>query len=60
MNTWLDRWDRRYTDRVRLLVEILPVLARELLARAASQQASAAVRLSYSDEGGIAVEANAA
>src|SRR5258708_20186230 len=29
MNTWLDRWDRRYTDRVRLLVEILPVLARE-------------------------------
>ena len=36
--------------------QILPVLARELLARAASQQASAAVRLSYSDEGGIAVE----
>ncbi|MFL9871730.1 nucleotidyl transferase AbiEii/AbiGii toxin family protein [Paraburkholderia megapolitana] len=29
MNTWLDRWDRRYTDRVRLLVEILPVLAQE-------------------------------
>ncbi|KAF1067062.1 nucleotidyl transferase AbiEii/AbiGii toxin family protein [Variovorax sp.] len=29
MNTWLDRWDRRYTDRVRLLVEILPVLAHE-------------------------------
>ena len=29
MSTWLDRWDRRYTDRVRLLVEILPVLARE-------------------------------
>lgn len=28
MNTWLDHWDRRYTDRVRLLVEILPVLAR--------------------------------
>lgn len=26
MNTWLDHWDRRYTDRVRLLVEILPVL----------------------------------
>ena len=36
--------------------QILPVLARELLARAASQQASAAVRLSYSDEDGIAVE----
>ncbi|MDR1968444.1 MAG: nucleotidyl transferase AbiEii/AbiGii toxin family protein [Burkholderiaceae bacterium] len=29
MNTWLDHWDRRYTDRVRLLIEILPVLARE-------------------------------
>ena len=29
MNTWLDHWDRRYTDRVRLLVEILPVLAKE-------------------------------
>ncbi len=29
MSTWLDRWDRRYTDRVRLLVEILPVLASE-------------------------------
>ncbi len=29
MSTWLDRWDRRYTDRVRLLVEILPVLAQE-------------------------------
>lgn len=29
MNTWLDRWDRRYTDRVRLLVEILPMLAQE-------------------------------
>lgn len=29
MSTWLDRWDRRYTDRVRLLVEILPALARE-------------------------------
>lgn len=30
MSTWLDHWDRRYTDRVRLLVEILPVLAQEL------------------------------
>lgn len=30
MSTWLDQWDRRYTDRVRLLVEILPVLAQEL------------------------------
>lgn len=29
MSTWLDQWDRRYTDRVRLLVEILPVLASE-------------------------------
>jgi hypothetical protein len=29
MSTWLDQWDRRYTDRVRLLVEILPVLATE-------------------------------
>jgi len=29
MNTWLDAWDRRYTERVRLLVEILPVLAQE-------------------------------
>ena len=29
MSTWLDHWDRRYTDRVRLLVEILPVLAQE-------------------------------
>ncbi len=27
MSTWLDRWDRRYPDRVRLLVEILPALA---------------------------------
>ncbi|MDR5753437.1 MULTISPECIES: type VI secretion system ATPase TssH [unclassified Caballeronia] len=36
--------------------QILPVLARELLARAASQQKSAAVRLSYSDDEGIAVE----
>lgn len=29
MSTWLDHWDRRYTDRVRLLVDILPVLAQE-------------------------------
>lgn len=29
MNTWFDHWDRRYTDRVKLLVEILPVLAQE-------------------------------
>ncbi len=29
MSTWLDRWDRRYVERVRLLVEILPVLASE-------------------------------
>lgn len=29
MSTWLDHWDRRYTDRVRLLVEILPVMASE-------------------------------
>ncbi|WP_298186362.1 nucleotidyl transferase AbiEii/AbiGii toxin family protein [Acidiferrobacter sp.] len=29
MSTWLDHWDRRYTDRVRLLVEILPILAWE-------------------------------
>jgi len=29
MNTWFDHWDRRYTDRVRLLVEILPELAQE-------------------------------
>jgi hypothetical protein len=29
MSTWLDQWDWRYTDRVRLLVEILPVLAQE-------------------------------
>lgn len=36
--------------------QILPVLARELLARAASQRKSAAVRLSYSDDEGIAVE----
>src|SRR5690606_27092243 len=29
MSTWLDHWDRRYTDRVQLLVEMLPVLAHE-------------------------------
>ena len=29
MSTWLDHLDRRYTDRVRLLVEILPMLAQE-------------------------------
>lgn len=29
MSTWLDHWDRRYIDRVRLLVEILPVLTQE-------------------------------
>jgi len=29
MNIWFDHWDRRYTDRVRLLVEILPALAQE-------------------------------
>lgn len=29
MNTWLDRWDQRYTNRVQLLVEILPALAQE-------------------------------
>ena len=29
MSTWLDHWDRRYTDRVQLLIEILPVLAQE-------------------------------
>lgn len=29
MSTWLDRWERRYTDRVKLLVEILPALAKE-------------------------------
>lgn len=29
MSTWLDHWDQRYTDRVRLLVDILPVLAQE-------------------------------
>src|SRR5688572_18934158 len=27
--TWMNNWDRRYTDRVQLLVEILPLLARE-------------------------------
>ncbi|MCC2596834.1 nucleotidyl transferase AbiEii/AbiGii toxin family protein [Pusillimonas sp. MFBS29] len=30
MSTLLDHWDRRYTDRVRLLVDILPVLGQEL------------------------------
>lgn len=29
MNTLLESWDGRYTDRVRLLVDILPVLAQE-------------------------------
>ncbi len=29
MNTWLDHRGRSYTDRVRLLVEILPVLTLE-------------------------------
>lgn len=29
MSTWLDQWDRRYTDRVQLLVDVLPVLAQE-------------------------------
>jgi len=29
MNTWLDARDKRYTERVRLLIEILPVLAQE-------------------------------
>lgn len=29
MRNWLEDWEGRYTDRVRLLVEILPVLARE-------------------------------
>ncbi len=29
MSTWLGQWDRRYTDPVRLLVEILPMLAQE-------------------------------
>jgi len=29
MSTSLDHWDRRYTDRVRLLVDILPVLGQE-------------------------------
>jgi predicted nucleotidyltransferase component of viral defense system len=29
MNTWFDHWDRRYIDRVRLLVEVLPELAQE-------------------------------
>jgi hypothetical protein len=26
MNTWLERWDRRYTERVQLLVDVLPAL----------------------------------
>ena len=29
MSTLLDRWDHRYIDRVRLLVDILPMLAQE-------------------------------
>lgn len=29
MSNWLEHWDRRYTDRVQLLVEILPMLAQE-------------------------------
>lgn len=29
MNTWLNHWDRRYLDRVRLLVDILPMLVAE-------------------------------
>lgn len=29
MSTWLDHCDRRYSDRVRLLVDVLPVLAQE-------------------------------
>lgn len=29
MSTLFDHWDRRYTDRVRLLVDILPVLGQE-------------------------------
>lgn len=29
MSTWPDQWDQRYIDRVRLLVEILPILAHE-------------------------------
>lgn len=29
MSTSLDHWDRRYTDRVRLLIDILPVLGQE-------------------------------
>lgn len=36
--------------------QILPVLARELLARAATQHACTSVRLSFSDDEGIAVE----
>jgi hypothetical protein len=30
MSTSFDHWDRRYTDRVRLLVDILPVLGQDL------------------------------
>jgi predicted nucleotidyltransferase component of viral defense system len=29
MNTWLERWDRRYTERVQLLVDVLPALSQE-------------------------------
>lgn len=29
MSAWLDRWGRRYADRLRLLVEFLQVLTRE-------------------------------
>lgn len=29
MSTWFDHWDPRYIERVRLLVDILPVLGRE-------------------------------
>jgi len=29
MSTWFDHWDRRYSDRVKLLVDILPVLGEE-------------------------------
>jgi type VI secretion system protein VasG len=36
--------------------QILPVLARELLARAATQHECTGVRLSFSDDEGIAVE----
>ena len=40
MSTWLDHWDRRYTDRVRLLVEILP----EVLGGRTASRAAATVR----------------